>query len=185
MPPTCVYTFYFFWRDFFTFGKSLVFICVRGATFFIWRDFFIWRVFYAGAWVQTLFIPYYSVMNVVSNNPINPCIPLHTLVYLHIPSRKDEVRERIPMPRLTKVSLRYYNWQIRCLCMGRWGGGGGGAGSSRLPHPLHTLDYPCKPLYTLFNTCIPLYTPILPIYPCIPLYTCKNPCILLCTLVYL
>ena len=128
VPPTCVYTFYFFWRDFFTFGKSLVFICVRGATFFIWRDFFIWRVFYAGAWVQTLFIPYYSVMNVVSNNPINPCIPLHTLVYLHIPSRKDEVRERIPMPRLTKVSLRYYNWQIRCLCMGRWGGGGGGGG---------------------------------------------------------
>ena len=51
---------------------------VSGATFFIWRDFFIWRVFYAGAWV-TLCIPYYSVMNIVSNNHINCCIPLYTL----------------------------------------------------------------------------------------------------------
>ena len=57
MPPGCAYTFYFFWRDFFTLGVTLVFICVSGATFllagatfFIWRDFFylarlflIWR----------------------------------------------------------------------------------------------------------------------------------------------
>ena len=49
-----------------------------GAIFFTWRDFFIWRVFYAGAWV-TLCIPYYSVMNIVRNNPINCCIPLYTL----------------------------------------------------------------------------------------------------------
>ena len=124
MPPGCANTFYFFWRDIFTLGVTLVFICVSGATvfiwrdffllgatfpnlarlflsgvtFFVWRDFFIWRVFYAGAWVRTLFIPYYSVINIVINNSINPCIPLHTLVYLYIPSREDEVRGRIPMP---------------------------------------------------------------------------------------
>ena len=105
---------FFIWRDFF----------LAGATFFIWRDFFylarpfliwrdffylaplflfgatffIWRVFYAGAWVRTLCIPYYSVINIVSNNPINPCLIdlLCTLVYLYIPSRENKVRERIP-----------------------------------------------------------------------------------------
>ena len=34
-----VYTFYFFWRDFFTIGVTLVFIWVSGATFFTRRDF--------------------------------------------------------------------------------------------------------------------------------------------------
>ena len=48
MPPACVYTFLFSRGDFFTFGVTLVFICVNGATFlnlarlfFIWRDFFL------------------------------------------------------------------------------------------------------------------------------------------------
>ena len=40
MPPACVYTFYFFWRDCFTLGVTLVSNCVSGAPFFIWRDFF-------------------------------------------------------------------------------------------------------------------------------------------------
>ena len=48
MPPAFVYTFLFSRGDFFTFGATLVFICVNGATFLnlarlflIWRDFFL------------------------------------------------------------------------------------------------------------------------------------------------
>ena len=60
MRPACVYTFLFSRGDFFTFGVTLVFICVNGATFLnlarlflIWRDFFnlarlffVWRDFF-------------------------------------------------------------------------------------------------------------------------------------------
>ena len=67
------------------------------------------------------------------------------------------------MPRLTKVCLRHYNWQIRCLCMGK------GGGSACLP--LHTLDYPCKPLYLLIYLCKHLYTLVYSYAARIPLYT--------------
>ena len=35
MPPACVYTCYFFWRDYFTLAVTLVFICVSGVTLFL------------------------------------------------------------------------------------------------------------------------------------------------------
>ena len=78
------------------------------------------------------------------------------------------------MPCLTKVSFRYYNWQIRCLCMG------GGGGGDLLAYLILFI-----PSTTLVNTCIPFYTPMLPIYLCIlyiplhsiPLYTSVYSCI--------
>ena len=52
MPPAYVYSFLFFWRDFFALDVTLVFIRVSGATFFIWRDLFL----FGATWVRLLFI---------------------------------------------------------------------------------------------------------------------------------
>ena len=43
------------------------FVFFLAGLFHFRRDFFIWRVFYAGTWVRTLCIPYYRVMNIISN----------------------------------------------------------------------------------------------------------------------
>ena len=41
MPPACVYTFLFLWRDFFVIDVTLVFIRVSGETFFILKRLFL------------------------------------------------------------------------------------------------------------------------------------------------
>ena len=82
------------------------------------------------------------------------------------------------MPCLTKVSLRHYNWEIRCLCME--GGGGGGLLAYLILFILLTTPiYPCQHLYTpilpihLCRLCIPLYT-FVSLHK--PLYTSVYPC---------